>query len=161
MRESYIMVSVNKNIKWVVVVLVMLMGGWFFWRNKAAGYQAYVNKNGGYSVNMPMYWRIEEATESGRFKSRVVFWPTKDSYKADPVNIGEMAITVVDRPAATQVMAKTDELKMWREKPDQVATVSGIVKLKSEKLGGVDAVRMAEVGIQPENPQRNWWSVTT
>jgi hypothetical protein len=154
---------------WMVgVVIVMGITGWLVGRgrnfpkptvNRAVEYQSYQNKKGGFKIMIPKGWRGLEASDEGKFVARIVFRRTTLSEAVG--NMGEIDITVVASPSVSQPFSTSGEFEDWRAIPDQAATGTGTIKLKNEEVAGIQAVRLAEVDMVPEDIRQSWWSVTT
>jgi hypothetical protein len=108
---------------------------------------------------VPANWQTEEATPGGKFVARAVFRPTAESLKVG--NIGEMSVTVIATPSATQALASQQEFDNWLRQPVTSATEGAIVKLANEVVAGQPAVRLAVIEPIPEQPGIKFWSVTS
>lgn len=148
----------------------MVIAGVFLWREYGQksqipaeevtpNFQMYENKKARFSLMIPTGWRIEEATDEGKFVARVVFIPTAESIKVG--NIGELSVTVVATPSANQPLATQDEFDYWLTQPIGNSTDGAVVKIANETVAGKMAVRLAEVEAIPQEPGLKFWSVTS
>jgi len=151
----------------LILVLFATFTGWRLWINykmennvevNNIAYRDYENPKAGYKVRIPAGWYVAEASDEGRFVARTVFKRTVDHLVG---SIGEISITAVASSSAAQPFSRRSEFMEWREKPDESATGTGIIKLKNEEVAGSAAVRIAEVDMVLENINQSWWSVTT